>query len=72
VRDDGVGGAAPRPGGFGLTSMLERVQGLHGSLAIESEPGSGTAVSASVPLPPARLAASWHQPLREPSSPLRS
>ncbi|WP_051323756.1 sensor histidine kinase [Candidatus Solirubrobacter pratensis] len=49
VRDDGVGGAAPRPGGFGLTSMLERVQGLQGSLAIESEPGSGTAVSASVP-----------------------
>jgi signal transduction histidine kinase len=49
VRDDGVGGAAPRPGGYGLTSMLERVQGLHGDLAIESEPGSGTAVSASVP-----------------------
>ena len=49
VRDDGVGGATPRPGGFGLTSMLERVQGLQGSLAIESEPGAGTAVSASVP-----------------------
>jgi signal transduction histidine kinase len=49
VRDDGVGGAAPRQGGFGLTSMLERVERLHGSLAIESEPGSGTAVSASVP-----------------------
>jgi signal transduction histidine kinase len=49
VRDDGVGGAMPRPGGFGLTSMLERVQGLQGSLAIESEPGAGTAVSASVP-----------------------
>jgi signal transduction histidine kinase len=49
VRDDGVGGAAPRDGGYGLTSMLERVQQLHGQLAIESEPGSGTAVSASVP-----------------------
>lgn len=49
VRDDGVGGAAARPGGFGLTSMSERIAGLHGALAIESEPGSGTAVSASVP-----------------------
>ena len=49
VRDDGVGGAAARPGGFGLTSMSERIAGLHGALAIESEPGTGTAVSASVP-----------------------
>jgi len=49
VRDDGVGGAAARPGGFGLTSMSERIAGLHGALAIESEPGAGTAVSASVP-----------------------
>jgi signal transduction histidine kinase len=49
VRDDGVGGATARPGGFGLTSMSERIAGLHGALAIESEPGSGTAVSASVP-----------------------
>jgi signal transduction histidine kinase len=49
VRDDGVGGAAERPGGFGLTSMSERIAGLHGALAIESEPGSGTAICASVP-----------------------
>jgi signal transduction histidine kinase len=49
VRDDGIGGAAARPGGFGLTSMSERITGLQGALAIESEPGAGTAVSASVP-----------------------
>jgi signal transduction histidine kinase len=49
VRDDGVGGAEPRDGGYGLASMRERIDGLRGSLAIESEPGAGTAVSASVP-----------------------
>jgi signal transduction histidine kinase len=59
VRDDGVGfetvnGAGPaRPrddgGGFGLTAMRQRVEGVAGRLAIESEPDSGTAISASVP-----------------------
>jgi signal transduction histidine kinase len=54
VRDDGVGFRLPGPrnpasGGFGLTTMRQRVQRLAGQLAIESEPGSGTAVSASVP-----------------------
>jgi signal transduction histidine kinase len=59
VRDDGVGfttvnGVGPaRPrddgGGFGLTVMRQRVEGVAGRLAIESEPDSGTAISASVP-----------------------
>jgi signal transduction histidine kinase len=49
VRDDGCGGAAPREGGFGLASMQQRIRALRGNLAIESDPGSGTAVSASVP-----------------------
>ncbi|HLK01399.1 MAG TPA: sensor histidine kinase [Streptosporangiaceae bacterium] len=62
VRDDGIGftsspGAplsnAPRPaGGFGLTAMRQRVQRLAGQLEIESEPGAGTAVSATVPAIP--------------------
>ncbi len=56
VRDDGVGFAAPgassADGGFGLTAMRQRVQGLAGSLAVESEPGGGTAVSASIPAIP--------------------
>jgi signal transduction histidine kinase len=43
--DDG----GPPMGGFGLTAMRQRIEGLAGSLAIESEPGGGTTVSASVP-----------------------
>ena len=54
VRDDGVGFqvAEPRSGegsGFGLTGMRQRVARVAGTLAIESEPGGGTAVSARVP-----------------------
>jgi signal transduction histidine kinase len=55
IRDDGVGfrpGEREAPdsvGGFGLTGMQQRVRRLAGSLAIESEPGHGTAISASVP-----------------------
>ena len=60
VRDDGIGfepnakrtnGSAN--GGFGLAGMRQRVQRLAGRLEIESEPGGGTAVSASVPAIPA-------------------
>jgi len=53
VRDDGVGFAVPRPesgGGFGLVAMRQRVEGLAGTLRIESEPGAGTAVSACIPM----------------------
>ena len=54
VRDDGVGFSVPEPGsadgsGFGLTGMRQRVARVAGSLAIESEPGGGTAISARVP-----------------------
>jgi signal transduction histidine kinase len=56
VRDDGVGfapadgGAVASDGsGFGLTGMRQRVARVAGSLAIESEPGGGTAISARVP-----------------------
>ena len=60
VRDGGLAGvAAVRPGdgdgssgGFGLTAMRQRVQRVAGTLAIESEPGTGTAVSATVPAIP--------------------
>jgi len=60
VRDDGVGfnPDTKRPngsmtGGFGLTGMRQRVHRLAGRLEIESEPGTGTAISASVPAIPA-------------------
>ncbi len=69
VRDDGKGfdlagldggadaqgepGPPSQGGGFGLTIMRQRIEGLSGSLRIESEPGAGTGVSACVPFPPA-------------------
>ncbi|OXM71808.1 MULTISPECIES: sensor histidine kinase [Amycolatopsis] len=50
VRDDGAGFDPSRRGdGFGLPGMLQRVQRLAGTLAVESEPGGGTAISASLP-----------------------
>ncbi|WP_219471083.1 sensor histidine kinase [Nonomuraea rhizosphaerae] len=55
VRDDGAGFDPERArdgGGFGLTSMRRRVDRLAGALEIESEPGAGTAISASVPAVP--------------------
>jgi signal transduction histidine kinase len=60
VRDDGLARVAAgrhrdddgSGGGFGLTAMRQRVQRVAGTLAIESEPGTGTAVSATVPAIP--------------------
>jgi signal transduction histidine kinase len=57
VRDDGIGfdpAGLPVPadgGGFGLTAMRQRVERLSGTLDIESESGTGTAISARVPAP---------------------
>jgi signal transduction histidine kinase len=58
VRDDGKGfdpSAVPEPAdghGFGLTAMRQRLDRVAGRLELESEPGCGTAVSASVPAVP--------------------
>jgi signal transduction histidine kinase len=53
VDDDGAGFAgtpAPRPdGGFGLIAMRERIAGVGGRLDVESAPGEGTTVAATVP-----------------------
>ena len=58
VRDDGRGFDPGRPvaedetqmsGGFGLVAMRQRIEGLRGTLQVESEPGFGTAISACVP-----------------------
>ena len=57
IVDDGIGfdpttvGARRADGsGFGLTSMRGRISEQGGSLDIESEPGGGTAVRATVPI----------------------
>lgn len=56
IRDDGVGfdplavPARSRTGGFGLDGMRARAERIAGSLAVESEPGHGSALSARVPL----------------------
>lgn len=63
VHDDGCGFGTPAPppqpggGGFGLKAMRERIEGLSGTLRVESAPGAGTTVSARVPHPAAEAAA---------------
>lgn len=55
VRDDGSGfdAAAPRrSSSFGLGVMRERAERLAGTFTLESAPGAGTAVSASIPALP--------------------
>jgi signal transduction histidine kinase len=56
VTDDGVGfdpgspaGGNGSGGGYGLTAMRERVTALRGSLDVESGPGQGTTVVATLP-----------------------
>lgn len=57
--DDGVGFDAETTSaasggvdhGFGLAAMRARTRSLHGSLAVESTPGQGTAVAATLPYP---------------------
>jgi signal transduction histidine kinase len=54
VADDGRGFDPTREySGFGLTGMRERVELAGGKLQIESKPGAGTRVMASLPLTPA-------------------
>ena len=45
------GACVPGPGdGFGLVTMRQRIEHLSGLLQVESEPGTGTAISARVPV----------------------
>jgi signal transduction histidine kinase len=50
VRDHGVGGAEP-DGGSGLVGLHDRVAALQGRLRVESPPGGGTRVVATLPVP---------------------
>ncbi|WP_405977876.1 sensor histidine kinase [Streptomyces sp. NBC_00158] len=55
VVDDGRGfdpaGAASGDGGFGLPAMRARAESLGGLFTVESDPGQGTAVAVTLPLP---------------------
>jgi signal transduction histidine kinase len=48
VRDDGVGGA--QLDGSGLMGLADRLAVIEGHLRVESPPGAGTVVAASIPL----------------------
>jgi signal transduction histidine kinase len=48
VRDDGVGGAAPAPGG-GMLGLIDRVSALDGRLDVSSPVGQGTVLRAEIP-----------------------
>ncbi len=54
VSDDGVGGAE-LGNGSGIQGLTDRVGALSGSLAMESPPGGGTRVVASIPLTDAAI-----------------
>jgi signal transduction histidine kinase len=49
VVDDGVGSADP-VGGSGIRGLSDRVEALGGWLHVVSPPGSGTRISAEIPL----------------------
>jgi len=48
VRDNGIGGADPRSAG--LVGMSDRAAALRGRLELESPPGAGTTVVATLPI----------------------
>ncbi|GAA2774336.1 sensor histidine kinase [Saccharopolyspora taberi] len=55
VRDDGTGFDPAAPGsdadrGYGISGMRARIEQLGGELAVESRPGEGTAVAATLPV----------------------
>ena len=56
VADDGSGTPAPRDGGVGLASMRERAEELGGLVEVLGRPGSGTRVTARLPVDATRTA----------------
>ncbi len=52
IADDGVGIAETEPGGrvgHGMANLRRRVEELHGSIDVRSEPGAGTRIEVEVP-----------------------
>jgi PAS domain S-box-containing protein len=54
VVDDGVGGADPGRGS-GLEGLEDRIEALDGTFTVESPPGGGTRIRASIPAAPRAL-----------------
>ena len=54
ISDDGVGGAEAGGAGSGLHGLVDRLDALGGRLEVESAPGAGTRLRASIPLAPWR------------------
>jgi signal transduction histidine kinase len=60
IQDDGVGfdpdrshtATSDHSGGFGLNGMRERVEGLGGTLLVDSLPGEGTTLLVELPTAP--------------------
>jgi signal transduction histidine kinase len=50
IRDDGVGGADPDRGS-GLLGLADRIEAIGGRIRITSEPGIGTSVLVTLPIP---------------------
>jgi signal transduction histidine kinase len=50
ICDNGGGGAAPRPGGIGLSSMRERTEEIGGRFTMHPSDGGGTVITAHLPL----------------------
>jgi signal transduction histidine kinase len=48
VRDDGIGGA--QANGPGLLGLTDRLAALGGRMWVESPPGGGTLITASIPI----------------------
>jgi signal transduction histidine kinase len=55
VRDDGVGGARTDEGS-GLIGLRDRAAALNGEVRVESPPGEGTVVAATLPIPATKAA----------------
>jgi PAS domain S-box-containing protein len=55
VRDDGIGGALPRPDTSGLIGLSDRIGALGGTLDIISRHSGGTVLRAAVPIPRAAV-----------------
>jgi signal transduction histidine kinase len=56
VQDDGRGFAVAEVRGLGLLGIQERVANLGGTLRVASEPGRGTLLAVTLPLPPGAAA----------------